>query len=383
MRAVIIALLILISSFIAVFSQPAFTEEQIVLGVYLNGTVSVVHYIQVSEDQVFIDVKALTKPLEPVIAAGQSLYDTEVIEVDGTYYIRVYAPDKGILTISYLTKDLVIEEGPSLYKLSFNSTSPVVVVLAEGLVPFKAPKSALLNITDGKYIVSFPQGTYELLYYCIVKPPVFVVKATITDVEYKEQVGSGENVEIKVHVLNSGNGTGTVFVKLFRDDVMLGSESITLEPNESKTILFKVSAPSTLFNVEKLNLRIECGHDGEVDDTRYITINVNPAIGYEMLILVVAVILVAIVSALFIIMRKTSRKPSILSVPLTELDYVIVDMLKKGDYVQSSLVKILRERGVPTSTIYRHLDKLEKYGIIRRDRRDGLVIVSLVQEIEF
>jgi len=29
------------------------------------------------------------------------------------------------------------------------------------------------------------------------------------------------------------------------------------------------------------------------------------------------------------------------------------------------------------------LDKLEKYGIIRRDRRDGLVIVSLVQEIEF
>jgi len=110
---------------------------------------------------------------------------------------------------------------------------------------------------------------------------------------------------------------------------------------------------------------------------------VNPAIGYEMLILVVAVILVAIVSALFIIMRKTSRKPSILSVPLTELDYVIVDMLKKGDYVQSSLVKILRERGVPTSTIYRHLDKLEKYGIIRRDRRDGLVIVSLVQEIEF
>jgi len=170
---------------------------------------------------------------------------------------------------------------------------------------------------------------------------------------------------------------------LFRDNVALGSESVTLEPNESKTILFKVSAPSTLFNVEKLNLRIECGHDSEVDDTRYITINVNPAIGFEMLILIVAVILIATVSALFIIMRKTSRKPSVLSVPLTELDYIIVDMLKKEDYVQSNLVKILRERGVPTSTIYRHLDKLEKYGIIRRDRRDGLVIVSLVQEIEF
>ena len=472
-------------------SSPEFTQLEIVLDIQRDGSVIVTHIVNVTVQCVYIDIPAISKPLEPVFAVGKEVYDTSVEVSDKKYIIRVYAPDRGVVNVTYLTDTLVYRKPPNIWSLNVTIPCTTRIILPENSIPLDIPEEFIdLYEVDKRYVLLLPPGDYVVKWLLRVYPPVLIPKAKIISVKYpsevqsnskfalnikltnsgnrsgdlfikiydtfkgiiinttilylevrkevimhfnltspkvsrnttytldiicghddtiddkksidikvfvkhklipkikilkiyiKDKVSSGEEYSIRVAVVNEGNKSATVFIRLY--DKLKGtklSDKKTLKPNEKAYLEIKLKAPSVDKETE-IKLLLECGYDEKIIETRSLILKVLPRQPINTIFVLIGV-LVAILSVLisFVVLRaKRRREYSELRYILTDIDVQIIRLLKSrsGEMLQRDIVSALR---IPKTTAHRHLKKLEKYGIVKIERIGMVNVVRLIKKL--
>lgn len=360
------------------------TYIEVILDVQRDGMVIVTHVINVTEQCVYLEVKALTKPSEPVLAIGKEVYDTSVEVVEGTYVIRVYAPDVGLLNLTYVTDALVRKELPNIWIMNFSCEHRVRAILPTRSIPVKVPESFIdLYESGGRYVILLPPGEHEIAWILRVKIPVLIPRGEILRVNVPKVVNSSDRLTMTVEVRNSGNVSSTIFVRItdkLKSEVIF-YDSVLLAPKENKTFRVELTAPQV--NEAKVwELVLECGHEDVVDDVKTLRISVKPTPQEFSWIIVatgVVTIIVAIVLGIALLVKK--REHEELREVLTEVDTEIVRFLKSrgGKALQKEIVTSL---GLPKTTVHRHLKKLQKYGIVDIERLGITNVVKLTKKLK-
>ncbi len=361
--ALLLALAMTLLARAQVLSQP-YQAELVVLDVQRDGSVIVTHVIRVAEEQVLVSVRALAKPLEPVIAVGKDVYDVEVKEVNGTYLIRVIAPDVGLVNVTYVSDQLTRMVAPNLWVLNFTSDAETVIVLPIGAIPVKVPEGFLeLSERGGRYVIAVPAGAHEVRWILRVKPPILVAKASLRAVSAPREVKSEGELVVEVEVANVGNVTGTFFVRVLRmpERSLVSAADVTLGAGESTKVEFKLHAPRVDRN-STLNLRVICGQGESVHDEVEVSVlvYVSPKRWYGLELAAVAAVAVAAAAAAVALARRRGGRSER---PLSEVDYKLIRYLRSrgGVALQRDIV---RDLNLPKTTVHRHLRKLERYGIV-------------------
>ena len=355
---------------------------EVILDVQRDGTVIVTHVVNVTEPCVYFEVEALAKPLEPVLAVGREIYDTSVKPVNGTYVIRVYAPDAGLVNVTYVTDALVRKELPNLWIMNFSCRYVARVILPVNSIPVKMPENFTdLYESDGRYVVLLPPGEHEIMWVLKVKLPVLIPKAEVLKVEAPEEVNSNDKLTVIVIVRNSGNASSTIFIKIIdklRNETVF-YDTIFLDPEHNETFKVELSAPQ-VNEVKTWELLIECGHENIVDDIIMLKVRVipRPQGHYLLIVAVIGVVALGVILS-FLFSRKHEYEE--LKRILTEVDIEIIKFLKSkgGKALQKEIVTSL---GLPKTTVHRHLKKLQKYGIIEIKRLGATNVVRLVKKLK-
>lgn len=271
--------MLLILLLIVTINTPRLTSEfsqlEIILDIQRDGSVIVTHIINVTELRVFIDVQALAKPLEPILAVGRELYDTSVEVINGKYVIRVYAPDVGIVNVTYVTDVLVTRTPPNVWTIKVGSSYTMRVILPKDSIPLEIPEGFIsLYEYDDRYVIVLPPGDYEVKWLLMIHPPILIAKAEIVDLRYPTEVLSGSNFTLSIRLMNVGNKSGIFFITIhdrFRG-MLLNKTTFSLGVGETIDLKFKIISPKVSENIIYA-LEVICGHDNITDDK--ITINIK------------------------------------------------------------------------------------------------------------
>jgi len=357
---------------------------EVILDVQRDGMVIVTHIINVTEPCVYIEVEALAKPLEPILAVGKEVYDASIREVKGVYLIRIYTPDVGLVNLTYVTDALVRKELPNLWIMNFSCKCKARVILPVSSIPVKIPENFTdLYETDNRYVVLLPPGNYEVSWILKAKLPVLIPKAEILEVKFPKEVNSEDELVITINVKNSGNASSTIFIRIIdkSENKVIFYNTAQLALGDNRTFKVKLSAPKVC-EAKTWELLLECGHEESIDATRVLKIHITPRpqsyINYLWIIMLAVSITIALV--LTITLLRKQRGEDLLRV-LTEVDIEILKFLKTkgGKALQKEIVASLN---LPKTTVHRHLKKLQKYGVIEIERLGTTNLVKLTKKLK-
>ena len=374
----ILLFLALVLPTMIILSQP-YQELKTIYDIQRDGTIVVTHVLNVTQNVVSIAIPTYVKPLEPVTAySTKDAYATEIKLINGTYYVVVYAPDLGIINVTYVTDSLTRKTEPNIWIVSINATAETIVLLPYQAIPIKIPSFIDLYEQNGRYVIILAPGSYEIDYILKVKVPKFIPRISILNVSIPSKVKSGEKLGVVLNVKNIGNASATFFVKIYDVETgkILNSTNVILEPGISQTIKLIIQTPQ-VGQQKTWYLRVICGHDNVIDDKKELTLTIYVSKPFFMsmwFFIIIAIIIIVIIGIIIKVSRRSKIeeiKPS-----LSEVDYMIINYLKKKKSAyQSEISQALK---LPKTTVWRHLRKLEKYGIIKIERYGNVNIVRLV-----
>lgn len=373
--------IVLVTHLTILVSQATYLE--VILDVQRDGTVIVTHMINVTEPCVYLEVKTLTKPSEPVLAIGKGVYDTSVEEVEGAYIIRIYTPDVGLLNLTYVTDTLVRKELSNIWIMNFSCEYRVRIFLPIMSIPVKIPENFIdIYESEDRYVVLLPPGKHEIAWILRIKLPVLIPRGEILRVSIPKEVSSNDKFIIAISVKNSGNASSTIFVRILdklKSEIIF-HDSIILAPKENKSFKVELIAPQ-VNEVKVWELVLECGHEGVVDDVRVLRIRIIPQYQGRFWIIVVMGLIITAITVLTLTLLIKKREYEELRGVLTEVDTEILKFLKSkgGKALQKEIVVSL---GLPKTTVHRHLKKLQRHGIVDIEKLGTTNIVRLTKKLK-
>ncbi len=353
-----------------------------------DGTVDVYVKANVSEG-----LNTIPAPVEPVPATIEArINGTELVPIvysENMFYVVAGTP--GFIVINYMANTTVHEDGSISFKI-LNTTTTLLI----------RPGIVLLSLPENIYSVEYVKGSLKL----VVEGPALIRYVLVEEATTTTATTSQQQTTPTTPTTTPSTPLGTTTTPASPTTSATASTpqaTTTLPPSTTVTTVAtgieateKTSTPTpTTASATTIVTSTSTTQPGPTEpptETPHVvqqtTSEYKPSMreegGPSMALWVGILVVIAVISiglGYFITIRKTSRGSTggteVAATELDDTDRLILGAIDEhgGSMLQSEL---LRETGLPKTTLWRHVRKLERLGyikIVREGRANRLILL--------
>lgn len=334
-----------------------------------DGTVDVYVKENVSEG-----LNTILAPVEPFPATIEArINGTELVPIvysEGVFYVVAGTP--GFIVISYMANTTVYDDGSIGFKI-LNTTTTLLV----------RPGIVLLSLPQNTYSAEYVEGSLKLVVggpalirYVLVEEVATVTttqpqQTTATTTTTPSATSTETATATTLQPTTTTTPTGVTATKRTETTSTPAQSSTTVVTSTTGT-----SQPPWPPSEPSMSVVQQTTSGRTVEEEK------TPTALWVGVLAVIAIVSIGL--GYFLIVRRSSdggssaEAASIASIELDDTDRLIIDTLDKhkGSMLQS---EVLRETGLPKTTLWRHVRKLERLGyirIVREGRANRLILVK-------